>query len=176
MPKIARETDDALKAVALARSFFAASEADRTTIDIRLWKLLKAGSPILRAEMAERLAPVADAPRLTLRALACDPDPEVALPVLRRSAAISDRALAEVARCKGDDHLAAIACRRGLDQNVTAILVRRGGARVLQALAQNRSARFYQASRRRLALRLKRGAGAKGPKARAEAAPGRHAE
>jgi uncharacterized protein (DUF2336 family) len=154
MPRTARDTDDALKAVALTRSFFAAPKPDRDTIDIRLWKLLKNGSAILRAEMAEQLAPVAGAPRLTLRALACDPDPEVALPILRQSSAICDRALAEVALCKGARHLAAIAARPGLDRTVTAILVRRGGKTVLETLAENRSASFSKATRRRLERRL----------------------
>src|SRR5215213_4428568 len=106
MPRIAREIADGLEAVATARHFFKAGE-----LDLQLWKKLKASSPLLRTEMAGQLAPIPSAPSHTIRGLACDQDPEIAGPVLERSSALPDVTIAEMARCKGDDHLVAIAAR-----------------------------------------------------------------
>jgi uncharacterized protein (DUF2336 family) len=142
MPRIAREIADGLEAVATARHFFKADELEAGELDLRLWKKLKASSPLLRTEMAEQLAPIPNAPTHTIRALACDQDPEIAGPVLERSSALPDVTIAEMARCKGDDHLVAIAARPNLDPHITSILARRGSARVLSTLAANETACF----------------------------------
>src|SRR5215218_4517771 len=142
MPRIAREIADGLEAVAIARHFFKADEVEAGELDLQLWKKLKASSPVLRAEMAEQLAPIPNAPSHTIRALACDPDPEVAGPVLERSSALPDVTIAEMARCKGDDELVAIAARSNLDPHITSILIRRGSERVLSTLAANETACF----------------------------------
>ena len=84
MPRIAREIDDALKAVTLARCYFHSEGPQAQELDLQLWRLLKHGSAILRAEMADQLSEIPNGPPCTLRALACDPDPEVASPVLQR--------------------------------------------------------------------------------------------
>ena len=95
MPKVEREINDALKAVALTRRYFQAEEPKRRELDLQLWRMLKQGSAILRAEMAEHLVRRPNGPPITLRALACDPEPEVALPVFL-SDAISDAAVDRV--------------------------------------------------------------------------------
>ena len=84
--------------------FLTAGAPDARGLDLRLWKLLKQGSAILRAELATQLAQLPHGPALTLRGLAHDPDPDVAGPVLEHSAAITNAAIAEMARCKGDAH------------------------------------------------------------------------
>ena len=122
--------------------------------DIRLLKLLRQASAELRIEAAERLAGVPQCPSLIARALACDADAEVACPILRRSTALCDRTLAEMALCKGQLHLEALAGRRNLPQGVARILVRRGDRLTLQALARNRSAELAPHCRRRLRARL----------------------
>jgi uncharacterized protein (DUF2336 family) len=156
MPRIAREIDAAVKAVSIARLYFHTEEpAAAAELDIQLWKLLKRGSPVLRTEMAEQLAQVENGPRRTLRALACDPDPEVAGPVLRGSQMISDAAISEMARCKGDGHLLAIAHRRNLSSQISGILARRGGPAVLDALARNLTATFSGPGRVTLVHRLR---------------------
>jgi uncharacterized protein (DUF2336 family) len=142
MPRIAREIADGLEAVAIARHFFKADELEAGELDLQLWKKLKASSPGLRAEMAEQLAPIPNAPSHTIRALACDPHPEIAGPVLEQSSALPDVTIAEMARCKGDDQLVAIAARPNLDAHITSILSRRGSARVLSTLAANETACF----------------------------------
>ena len=142
MPRIAREVDDAFKAVALARMFLHAAEAAAGDLDLQLWKLLKKGSSILRAEVAEQLAPLVNGPPRTLRALAHDPDP-------------SNTAIAEMARCKGDKHLEAIAARRNLHEKITGILIRRGGLSVLAALGGNETAAISAEGLHHLAMRLR---------------------
>jgi uncharacterized protein (DUF2336 family) len=136
------------------RDYVQASEAQADVLDIRLLKLLKAAAPSLRAEAAERLAGVRRCPPRSVRSLACDPDPHVAAAILRRSAIICERTLVEMALCKGQAHLEAIAARRNLAESVTRILVRRGDRLVLQTLARNRTAVIAPPCRRRLLARL----------------------
>jgi uncharacterized protein (DUF2336 family) len=119
-------------------------------LEVSLLKLLKDAPPSVRAEAADRLSGLRHAPPLVTRALACDPDLDIARPVLRRSLALCDRTLAEMAMCKSQAHLEAIAGRRNLTERVTRILVRRGDRLVLQALARNRSADLAPHCRRRL--------------------------
>ena len=127
-------------------------EQDARIFDLALWKRLKAASPGVRADVAKRLAHLERGPSVTLRALACDPDPAVSLPVLRHSSALTENALAEIARCKSDAHLEALASRPGLTAEVTSILIRRGSRRVIETLARNGTAIFSA----RCQLRLKR--------------------
>ena len=157
MREIMREIEDALEAVVLARAYFhvEGQEPEAAALDLKLWKLLKRGSPLLRAEMAAQLRKRKDAPPRTIRALACDPDPEIAGPILSASPALSDVAIAEMARCKEDVHLAAIALRRNLSPKISGILARRGGAAVLDALAKNRTASFTPDGREIFERRLR---------------------
>jgi uncharacterized protein (DUF2336 family) len=138
----------------LARDYQRASDAEADALDIGLLKLLKAAAPSLRAETAEWLAGVRKCPPRSVRSLACDPDPQVATAILRRSAIICERTLAEMALCKGQAHLEAIAARRNLAESVTRILMRRGDRLVLQTLARNRTAVIAPPCRRRLLAQL----------------------
>jgi uncharacterized protein (DUF2336 family) len=148
--------DAGLAVAALVERFYVdAPEAEARRFDLALWKMLKRASPALRASVAECLSCLEKGPSLTLRALACDPDPRVALPVLRNARALSDKALAEIARCKDPDHLNAIAERPGLDSKIGAILIRRGTRRVLQTLSMNDTAELSPAAARRLGKRLR---------------------
>ena len=65
-----------------------------------------------------------------------------------------------MARCKGDDHLCAIAARENLNEKIFGILARRGGKKVLEVLAANRTARSSAEGRHTLERRLRRDAGA----------------
>ena len=138
----------------LMRDYERASEADADALDLRLLKLLKCASPTVRGETADWLSGLRKSPPRAVRALACDPDPQVATPILRRSAMICERTLAEMALCKGQSHLEAIAGRKSLTESVTRILIRRGDRLVLQTLARNRTAAITPPCRRRLLARL----------------------
>ena len=62
-----------------------------------------------RAEMAHTMAPLANAPAELIRQLAHDDDIEVAGPVLTKSTRLQETELVELARTKGQAHLAVLA-------------------------------------------------------------------
>ena len=95
-----------------------------------------------RAALAQQLADIANVPPLTIRALACDDQLDVAGPVLARSERLDDSTLLENAGTKGQDHLRAIAQRKSLGEGLTDVLVRRGNRDVVRSLAENPGARF----------------------------------
>jgi uncharacterized protein (DUF2336 family) len=103
-----------------------------------------------RARLAERLAPIGNAPVNVVQMLALDDDTNVAGPVLVRSERLSERDLLVVAGGKGPLHLLAMARRERLSQRVTDMLIARGDHAVLAALIRNRGARFSAAGWRRL--------------------------
>ena len=98
-----------------------------------------------RAELAGRLAPVANAPAGVIRNLAHDDAIEVSAPVLEQSARLDDADLVEIARGKSQMHLLALSGRRSLGEAVTDILVARGDADVARRITANRGAAFSEA-------------------------------
>ena len=97
-----------------------------------------------RAEMAQTLAPMNNAPMELMRKLAHDDDIAVAGPVLTQSARLKETELVELAKTKGQAHLAAIAGRAGIGEAVTDVLVRRGDAEVMHNVADNQTARLSE--------------------------------
>ena len=95
-----------------------------------------------RAELAERLAKVANAPLLVMKNLAADDITDVAAPVLTHSSRLDDETLVGIAERKGQDHLLAISNRDSISELVTDILVTRGDQQVVRTVAQNAGARF----------------------------------
>src|ERR1700688_3612571 len=79
-----------------------------------------------RADLAERLSILANAPRGLVGQLAREDEILIAGPLLRRSPVIDDKTLVEIARMKGQDHLLAMSERSKLSPDVTEIIVRRG--------------------------------------------------
>lgn len=121
-----------------------------------LAKLANAIENKARAKLAIRLAPVANAPAGVIRMLAFDDDIEVARPVLTSSERIEEADLVANAHSKGQQHLAAIAERKTLSEEVTEVLVARGDRQVVHSVARNNGARFSDAGFRML---VKRSAG-----------------
>ena len=97
-----------------------------------------------RTLLANRLAPVDNAPRQTIRALAFDDVIEVAGPVLSQSNCLDDEALIETARNKSQAHLLAISVRKTLSGAVTDVLVLRGNDAVIQSTVKNPGAEFTE--------------------------------
>jgi uncharacterized protein (DUF2336 family) len=97
-----------------------------------------------KALLAIRLAPIDNAPPLTVRALAFDDLIEVAAPVLSRSERLDDDVLIEAARSKSQAHLMAISTRRVLSGAVTDVLVLRGNDEVIQSTVDNPGAEFSE--------------------------------
>lgn len=94
-----------------------------------------------RAELAERLADVPNAPPNLIRRLAHD-EILVARPVLARSPRLSDDDLVDVALRRGRNHMIAITEREALSETVTDVLVEHGDQVVVHAAARNIQARF----------------------------------
>ena len=99
-----------------------------------------------RALLSMRLAPIPHAPPRTIHKLAFDDEIEVAGPVLSQSERLTEAALIESAKLKGQDHMLAISRRRTLGEAVTDILIERGDQQVLLSTAQNAGAKISVAS------------------------------
>lgn len=97
-----------------------------------------------RAEMAHTLAPVGNAPLELMRKLASDDDIAVAGPVIAQSSRLEEAELVELARTKGQAHLAAIAGRQNIGEAVTDVLVRRGDNEVMRSVAENQTAKLSE--------------------------------
>lgn len=98
-----------------------------------------------RAELAQRLAPVENAPAGTVRALAHDDSIDVAGPILAQSPRLTDDDLLAVAEKSRQDRLLAISKRGAISENVSDALVARGNRDVVLSLSQNEGARFSDA-------------------------------
>jgi uncharacterized protein (DUF2336 family) len=96
----------------------------------------------VRILLAQRIAPVAQAPINLSRMLAGDDDIRVAEPILIQSERLDSVALVGVVRTKSQAHLLAIARRKTLTEAVTDVLVERGDQEVLLCAANNVGARF----------------------------------
>jgi uncharacterized protein (DUF2336 family) len=95
-----------------------------------------------RADLAERLSLLANAPRGLVGQLAREDEITIAGPLLRRSPVIEDGALIEIARIKGQGHLLAMAERAVLSPDLTDVIVRRGDRDTVRRAAGNAGASF----------------------------------
>ena len=97
---------------------------------------------VARADLAERLSLLANAPRSLVEQLAREDEILIAGPLLRRSPVIDEKALIEIARMKGQGHLLAMAERPTLSCDITDVIVRRGDRDVVRRAAGNAGALF----------------------------------
>ena len=107
----------------------------------------------VRSLLAQRLAPIANAPANIMRILAGDDEIKVAYPVLAESERLDDAILVQSARSKSQEHLLAISRRKTLSEVITDVLVERGNKQVILSTAKNRGARFSVAGFCRLVKR-----------------------
>jgi uncharacterized protein (DUF2336 family) len=106
-----------------------------------------------RAKLAQRLAPIANAPSNVIHMLAFDDDIDVAQPVLQESARLEEPALLANASTKSQRHLFAISLRPWLSEALTDVLVERGDREVVHSVVKNVGARFSDAGFRMLVNR-----------------------
>ena len=92
--------------------------------------------------LAQRLAPIPEAPPRTVRTLAFDDAIEIAAPLLSLSDRLDDATLIENARTKTQAHMLAISQRRHLSNAVTDVLVDLGNSEVIHSTAANPGAEF----------------------------------
>src|SRR6202795_377910 len=97
-----------------------------------------------RADLAERLSLLANAPRALVGQLARENEIAIAGPLLRRSPVIDEQALIEIARMRGQGHLLAMSERSTLSPDLTDVIVRRGDRDVVRRAAGNAGAQFSQ--------------------------------
>ena len=95
-----------------------------------------------RVELAERLAPIPNAPPRTILKLAFDREIAVAAPILAQSPCLTDGDLVRSAKSMGQGHLVAISRRQSVPEVVTDVLVARGDREVVYTVAGNAGARF----------------------------------
>ena len=95
-----------------------------------------------RADLAERLSLLANAPRGLVGQLAHEDEIAIAGPLLRRSSVIDEKILLEIASVKGQGHLLAMAERPALSPDLTDVMVRRGDRDVVRRTAGNAGAAF----------------------------------
>jgi len=95
-----------------------------------------------RADLAERLSLLANAPRGLVGQLAHEDEIAIAGPLLRRSPVIDEKILVEIASMKGQGHLLAMAERTALSSDLTDVIVRRGDRDVVRRTAGNAGAAF----------------------------------
>ncbi|WP_291864035.1 DUF2336 domain-containing protein [Bradyrhizobium sp.] len=95
-----------------------------------------------RADLAERLSMLANAPRGLVGHLARADEIAIAGPLLRRSPVIDENALVEIARVKGQGHLLAMSERPMLPPVLTDVIVQRGDREVVRRTAGNAGALF----------------------------------
>lgn len=97
-----------------------------------------------RAELAERMSLLGNAPRVLVGQMARDNEILVAGPLLRRSPIIDEAALLEIARAKGQGHLLAMSERPSLSPDLTDVIIGRGDRDVVRRAAGNTGARFSE--------------------------------
>jgi uncharacterized protein (DUF2336 family) len=97
-----------------------------------------------RAELAERLSLLTNAPRGLVGQLAREDEIVIAGPLLRRSPLIDEQALIEIARTKSQEHLLAMTERPALSPGLTDVIIRRGDRDVVRRAAKNAGAAFSQ--------------------------------
>jgi len=95
-----------------------------------------------RADLAERLSLLGNAPPALVGQLAREDEISVAGPLLRRSSVIDDGTLIEIAGIKGQGHLLAMSERPKLSAGLTDVIVRRGDREVVRRAARNAGALF----------------------------------
>ncbi len=98
-----------------------------------------------RADLAERLSVLANAPRALVRQLAREEELSIAGPLLRRSPVIDEGELIEIARRRGQGHLLAMSERPQLPPDLTDVILRRGDRDVVRRTAANAGALFSHA-------------------------------
>jgi uncharacterized protein (DUF2336 family) len=126
------------------------SEDQVAIFDDIIVRLVNAIEIKARIKLAQRLAPVANAPSNVVQLLAFDDNIDVASPILAQSALLNEQALLSAATAKSQQHLFAIAQRDTLSEAVTDILVERGDRDVVHSVVKNKGARFSDTGFRRL--------------------------
>lgn len=97
-----------------------------------------------RVDLAERLSMLENAPPTLVKQLAREDEIRISGPILSKSPLIDEPTLIDIARMKGQSHLAAISERSTLSTSVTDVILRRGDRDVVRTVAGNAGAQFSE--------------------------------
>ncbi len=135
----AGERAEATAALARAYLYSDLSSDDLAAAEGAMTMLLDDPSPLVRAALAENLAPYDSAPASVIYALAAD-QPEIACIVLERSPLLLDADLVDAVASQGPAAQAAVARRDYVPPSVAAAIVELGNAEACLELLENRGA------------------------------------
>src|ERR1700751_2975301 len=151
LEEIVRNGDPKLRAEAarrIADLFFQDAAVLRPNLvdlfDEILIDLVPHAELVARAELAERLSLISNAPRVLVGRLARENEIMVAGPILRRSPVLDEETLLDIARVKGQGHLLAMSERPQLSPDLTDVIVERGDRDVVRRTASNAGAKFSE--------------------------------
>jgi len=135
--RVLRETADLF----LSKS---ASYSDQQVMlfDSVMLQLLEHVDREVREYLSNSFAPLDDAPPGVIRYLANDDAIAVAGPVLQQSPCLDEEFLVGCARCKSQDHLAAMSLRPTIGHHLSDVLIERGNDQVVLNLAKNSGAKL----------------------------------
>ena len=105
-------------------------------------KIVDSVSRDVKAHIAANFATLEGFPRSVVHKLASDDDIDVARPVIRDAASLTDEDLVDIARTKSQAHLTVIAQRETLSEKVTDVLIDRGDTAVVSTVSGNHGARI----------------------------------
>jgi hypothetical protein len=149
LDEIIRHGDPERRAHAARRitDFFVQGAANFRSVHVELFdevliSLVPDTEVAARADLAERLSLVPNAPPALVGQLARADEILIAGPLLRRSPVIEQAVLIEIARFKGQGHLLAMSERSTLSPDLTDVMVRRGDSEVVRRTAGNAGAAF----------------------------------
>lgn len=108
----------------------------------------------VRAELAERVAPLENYPGDVIKRLA-DDEPEVAGPVLEKSPLLSEKDLIEIIHRKLPEYARSISKRKGIGEKITDAIVSKGDKESIRSVAANPEASFSDRTYRLVAEKAK---------------------
>jgi hypothetical protein len=103
--------------------------------------------------LSRKLAPLANAPPKLIRKFAANASVAISGPVLTLSPQLSTDELIALAQTHGQDHLHAICARADIPEQLTAVLLKRGGQSIIDRLALTQNAHFFAADFRSMITR-----------------------
>jgi uncharacterized protein (DUF2336 family) len=126
-----------------------------SVFDDVICRLIEHGEHSALLELSAKLAPVGNAPLNVVVHLSKEDDIAISGPILEMSPIVPEETLAEIAKTKGQHHLAAIASRPRIGEAVTDVLVERGNSEVACKVTGNQGAKFSEPGLVKLIKRAK---------------------
>jgi len=118
-------------------------------------KMLDDVAADVRAELSERIAPMAHFPDKVVQRLAHDEETSVSAPVLEHSPVLTEADLLGIIEMMTPDRTLAISKRKQLGKKITDVLIANGDEAVVRSVTANPGAAFSERTMRKVAERAK---------------------